>query len=175
MGAPDAGAPVPDAPVSERFFMQSARAGAIVSVFAMVLIVETGVLHLVLSVRHPLLAWILTVSSVSVLAWLLADYVALGRSSLDVGPDGLAGRIGRRVRLAVPPDRIASAIQPQWRDVSGLGEGYVNATKPATPNVLLTFREPVEIQLLGMARRVVRIGIRLDRPEAFVEALGRTR
>jgi len=162
-------------PVSERFFMRSARAGAIMSVFAMVLVVETGVLHLVLSVRHPLLAWILTASSCSVLAWLLADYAALGRSSLDVGPDGLAGRIGRRVRLAVPPDRIASAIQPHWRDLSGLRDGYVNATKPATPNVLLVFREPVEIELLGMPRRVVRVGIHLDRPDAFVEALRGTR
>lgn len=155
--------------------MRSARSGAIVSVFAMVLVVEALVLHLVLAVRHPFAAWGLTASSLSALAWLLADHVALGRSSLGVEGGDLSGAIGRRLRLDVPRDRIASAIQPQWQDLSGLRDGYVNATKPATPNVLVVFREPVGVRLLGMPRRIVRLGVHLDRPDRFVEALARPR
>ena len=140
--------------VGERFSMRSARSGPIVSVFAMVLVVETGVLHLVLAHRHPLVAWILTASSLSVLVWLVADHIALARASIGVEAGALSGTIGRRLRLSVPLDRIASVIRPEWRDLSNARGGYVNATKPATPNILVVFREPVEVRLLGMPRRI---------------------
>ena len=125
--------------------------------------------------RFPLIAWILTASSVSLLLWLVADYAAMGHSAVQVGPDRLEARIGRRVFLTVPSSHVAAVSALDWRGVAGPRGSYLNATKPATPNVLIVFREPVEAQIVGMRRPIEKLALHLDQPERFVEALERLR
>lgn len=162
-----------------RFTYRSARSGSLVAGLGLAIVVETMVVHLVLVARHPLIAWALTASSVAALAWLAADYRALGRGTVGVDGDVLELQVGRRVDLRLPRTTVQDVIRPGWRDLPQAGErdaaGFFNATKPAAPNVLLTLVAPVDVRLAGgLSRRAQRIALRLDDPDAFIAALAPT-
>ena len=155
------------------FTCRRARSASITVAIGMLLVVETGGFHaLLLYLGHPLAAWTLTLLSLTALAWLISDYRAMGTAAIHVGPERMDLRIGRRISAVVPRTALASIIAPTWRDLQP-GEDYLNGTKPARPNVMLTFRDPVSVTLLGAVRRPVRrIGLHLDEPERFIAHLG---
>lgn len=140
------------------------------------IVVETVVLHAWLRTRHPILAWTLAVSSLSVLVWLAGDYGALGRGAIRVEHDAIDLRIGRRASMRVPLHMLESVMRPSWRDLPATdgpeSRDYRNLMKPATPNVLLTLAEPATVLLLGaVARPVRRLGLRVDDPDGFIAAI----
>src|SRR5262249_9629593 len=61
------------------FTCGGARWGALTRVIGTVIVIETAGLHLLLWSRAPWAAWSLTAVSAALLAWLVADYRALGR------------------------------------------------------------------------------------------------
>lgn len=154
------------------FTLRTARSRGLMLAIGLAIAVETAALHLLLIRRHPVIAWLLTASSASILVWLAADYRRLGDSALRIDDLAVHLDIGLRFRASVARDRIATAITPTWRDLPAPGAGFLNATKPAEPNVLLTFRDPVPIRVMGMVSRPVhQLGVRLDDPAAFLAAL----
>ena len=158
------------------FTYRSARSGSLMAGIALALLVETVVLHYWLVAKHPLLAWVLTLVSLTTLAWLAADYAAMGHGAIRLDDDSLRLDIGRRFSMRLPRGYVTSAIQPAWRDLPEAGTpaaaGYLNFTKPAQPNVLLTLREPVTLRLVGGVRRPVqRIGLHVDDPQRLVAEL----
>jgi hypothetical protein len=156
----------------EAFTYRRARSGSIIAVLAILIGVETATLHLLLWWIYPLLALALTTLSVAVLVWLVADYRAMGRDAFELRPGVLDLKIGRRLAAPVPRTAIASAVAPDPREIPRGRGDYLNATKPATPNVLVTLREPVPVRVVGGLRRSVRrIGLCLDEPERFIAAL----
>lgn len=91
----------------------------------------------------PGLTWGLTALSGATLAWLALEYRAMGRGTIRVETDALDVAIGRRAALRVPRTHVAAAVPAAWRDVPDApSPGYLNATAPADPNVLLTFAPP---------------------------------
>jgi hypothetical protein len=158
------------------FTYRSARSGSLVGGLGLAIAVETVALHLWLAARHPIAAWALTAGSVAALAWLAADYRALGRGAVRLDGDSLDLRIGRRLALRLPRAAVAEVLRPTWRDLPTAGTpaaaDYLNLTKPTTPNLLLTLAEPATVRLVGgLARRARRLGLRLDDPDAFIAAL----
>ncbi len=141
--------------------------------FAVLVIIETVVLHLLLYRYSLLLALVVSLLSLSALAWLVADYLALSRLNTIITDECLILRVGRRARATVPRKLLMIAISPSWRDLPDLPDRfYLNVTKPVEPNVLLTFSEPVIINLPGGLRRSIRIlAVFVDAPEAFLAAL----
>ena len=136
-----------------------------------VIAIETSVLHLLLVRNHPVWAWSLTLASALTAVWLVRDFVRFGRGVVTIDGDVLRLEIGLRFSASIPQSRIATAIAPTWRDLPASGHDYLNGMKPATPNVLLTFREPESLRLLGVAnRRVRQLGLHLDEPSAFLAA-----
>lgn len=159
------------------FSYASARSGSLLAGIGIALVVETVALHLWLYARHPLLAWGLTAASVGTLAWLVADYVAMGRGAVRVDADAVRMVIGRRVDATVERQSIESVVRPGWKDIPESGTpaaaDYLNLTKPAEPNVLVTLVAPKRVRLPGgISRRVRRLGLHLDEPDGFVAALG---
>lgn len=158
------------------FSMREARSASLVIGLGAVIVVETVVLHLLIGGRHPVVAWLLTASSGSVLVWLALDYRALGRGAVGVDGTGLELAVGRRAHGRIARDAIVAATRPSWRELPAAGTpeaaGYVNLTKPAPPNVLITLATPVTLRLVGGVRRAVqRIALCLDEPDAFIAAL----
>lgn len=158
------------------FTYRSARSGSLVFGLGLAIAVETLVLHLWLGARHPAVAWALTVASVATILWLAADYAALGSGAVRLVGDELDLRVGRRGAVRVPRSSVQAVVRPTWRDLPVTGapdaRDYLNLTKPATPNVLVTLAAPATVRLSGgLTRRARRIGLRLDDPAAFVTAL----
>ena len=164
----------PHLPSSAAFTYRSARSGALSAGLALAVAVEAAVLHLWLAPRHPAIAWALTALSALTLAYLALEYRAWGRGAVHLAPDRLALRVPGRAEAAVPLAALTGAAAATWRDVPDGPDGaYLNATGPAEPNVLLTFAAPVPVRVAGglVTRRVARLGLHLDEPEAFVRAL----
>jgi hypothetical protein len=156
------------------FTYRSARSGSLTAGLSLAVAVETMVLHLWLRRRHPGLTWGLTALSGVTLAWLALEYRAMGRGTVRVETDALDVAIGRRAALRIPRTHVATAVPAAWRDVPDApSPGYLNATAPADPNVLLTFAPPARVRLLGglVVRSVTRLGLRIDDPAGFVAAV----
>ena len=166
-----------DAPSIRRFSHRSARSGAVTAGFGLAIAIETAVLHLWLAGRHPAIAWSLTLVSLATFAWLAADWRAMGRAGISVTAHAVELRIGRRFAADVPRTSITGVVRPTWRDLPEPGSpaaaGFVDLTKPAEPNVLLTLASPVHVRLPGGLRRPVkRLALHVDDPDGFVAALG---
>ena len=160
------------APTSIAFTSAGARSGAITAVIAMLLVVETAALHLLFRRVAPLLAWGLTAASLYALWWLVSDYITVGRVALRLDASTLHVHVGRRLHATIPRAAIASAIAPTWRDLGAAAPPHFNATKPATPNVLIVFAAPQPARLLGMLPKSIgRLALHLDEPAAFLAAL----
>lgn len=152
------------------FSMRAAQSGGFVSVIAFAILIETSGLHLLLATTHPLIAWALTLSSLWALWWIAIDHRALAHTMIRVDADTIAGEVGRRVAFSVPRPAIASVERPRLMPTSGPPAGYLNATKPASPNVLIVFRAPVTMRVFGMSKQVRQLALRLDDAGGFIEA-----
>ncbi len=158
--------------MSVAFTSAGARSAAVTGALAMLLIVETAGLHLLLWRLMPRLAWGLTALSLYALWWLLTDYITVGRVGLRLDATTLHVHVGRRLRASIPRAAIVSATRPTWRDLGAAAPPPQNATKPASPNVLLVFTAPQPVRVLGMLpRSIERLSVHLDDPEAFLTAL----
>lgn len=159
-----------------RYHAHSARSPAVTMGVGLVVAVETIALHLWLVSRHPTTAWVLTALSILTIGWLVSDYVALGTSFVEVLPDEIELRVGRRATARIPRASIVSVMRPGWRDVpdpGGVdGRDFINPMKPAEPNVLLVVSPPASIRLFGrITRQAGRIGLHVDAPDNLIEAL----
>ena len=159
--------------MSATFTCRTARSAAIVGIFVFLVLVETAVLHTVLIRRLPLMAYLVSLVSLASVAWLVADYVSMGGEAVQIEADVVHLRVGLRVRTRVPRAALASVTAPGWQDLGAAAPRYLNATKPATPNVLLVFEPAQDVVLVGAARRTVqRMALHVDDPGGLIAALG---
>ena len=140
------------------------------------LAVETIAVHALLVGRYPIVAWILTLSSVFAIIWVVRDYTALGRGAVLLEQQMLRLRIGRRYNIPIPFRNVARVLMPTFRDLPtpGTNEGrdYLNLTQPSTPNVLILVEPPMRVRIAaGLHRTVARIALHLDDPGGFAAAL----
>jgi hypothetical protein len=158
------------------FSYRGARSSAITTAFCAVVAIESVAVHFAVAVRHPLVAWTLSLTSVAAFVWLVRDYRSLGSGAV-LGTDHLVRlRIGRRFDITIPLARITRVLQPTFRDLpapgTNQGRDYLNLTKPAAPNVLIVFDETQRVRLtLGIHREVRGIALRLDDADGFVRAV----
>jgi hypothetical protein len=159
--------------MSPTFTYRSARSGSLTFGVIMVVAIETMVFHLWLSPRFPVATWVMTGTMALSLWWLVADYRAMGTGAIRLHDDALELPIGKRFTAQIMRTDILSADVATWRDLVDMHRDAVNLTKPAEPNVLLYLREPTSVRLYGrISKRVRRVGLHLDEPAAFVQALG---
>jgi hypothetical protein len=145
-----------------------------------VIAIESAAVHFAVASRRPLLAWLLTLTSVLAVVWLVRDYLTLGAGAIRLGDDVLELTIGRRFAIAIPLATIERVSAPTFRDLPApgttQGRDYLNLTKPAAPNVLLVLREPQRVRLTaGVHRHARRIALRLDDAAGFLVALDERR
>jgi hypothetical protein len=159
--------------MTQTFSHRQARSTPIMVTFAVLIILETVAAHLLLLRYSLLLALAVSLLSLSALAWLVADYLALSRLNTIITDESLILRVGRRARATIPRKLLTTAISPSWSDLPDApSRTYLNVTKPAEPNVLLSFSEPVIIKLPGGLRRSIRmLAVFVDTPEAFLAAI----
>ena len=162
------------------FSYRSARSPAITFTLVAVIVIESVAVHFAVAARRPLLAWVLSFTSVLAVLWLVRDYLALGTGAVRLGDDTLELTIGRRFVIVIPLAAIDRAAAPTFRDLPApgttQGRDFLNLTKPATPNVLLILGEPTRVRITaGLHRDARRIALRLDDAPAFLTALDERR
>lgn len=156
--------------MDQPFSHSGARSFPFTATVGFLLVVESLCIHVAFFHRAPIFVSSQSFLALLGLAWLVADYVALGSSASTVTPGGVSLHIGRRATGFVPFRSMASATMPTWQDLSSsTASPLLNATKPIDPNVLLRFTEPVVLRVLGSFNRPVRaLAFHVDRPEAFL-------
>jgi len=147
--------------------------GSLLVGIAMALAVETVMLHLfVVSRWGPLAAWVLTGTSLYSLLWLTGEFRARVLRPPYVTDDALVIRNGMRASVVVPRTELSAVERVTWRTLPAKAADYLDIARPGEPNVVLHFRDPVEVALLfGRRRRVTRIGLRAERADEAMRAL----
>ena len=158
------------------FSYRTARSTAITTAIIAVVLIESVAVHFAVAARHPMVAWVLTLSSIAAVVWLARDYLALGTGAVRLTADRANLTIGRRFDVALPLDAIARVIAPTFRDLptpgTTQGRDFLNLTKPAAPNVLIVLEEPRRLRItMGITREVKRIALKLDDSAAFISAI----
>jgi hypothetical protein len=161
-----------EAPVTAAFTSARARSAAVTGALVMLIVVETSALHFLVHPVAPVLGFVLTALSVCALWWIVADYRAMGRVAARIDATTLHLAVGRRLRASIPRSALAASFTPTWSDLGAAAPPHLNATKPATPNVLLVFATPQPVLILGVVRKPIkRLSLHLDEPAAFLAAL----
>lgn len=157
-------------PKTTDFDCRGARSPALFATLLSVMALETVVLHLWLAANHPAVAWVLSVTSIVTMAWLVGDYRALQYARVRVGDDRLDLAIGWRVAASIPREQIASVSHASWRDIpDGAQQGFADVTKPAQPNIIIRCDPPASVRLLRTVnRRMSTIALCVDDPDALV-------
>ncbi|MGI4760449.1 MAG: hypothetical protein ACRYF0_07070 [Janthinobacterium lividum] len=165
----------PEAPPRAVAFSSYRDSGfvALVATAALVLVVEATCVHLLAQRWCPSLApWLLFID-VYGLVFLLGHAQAVRLRPALLGTDELRIRIGFVWELAVP--RAALVAAEVLREAPAAGSGVLGLSKLlfASPNILLTFAEPVVVEgPYGIRRTAQRIAVYLDQPRQFIAATG---
>lgn len=158
------------------FALRAAASPSLSVGLAAAILVETTVLHLWLTgAGHARWALASTLLGVFTIAWLLLDAAAMRRALVHVDDASLTLAIGRRWNATLPRAGLLSVAPLTWKDVPdpATARDYRNLTKPAEPNVLLAWREPVTVRGPGgVMVRMTRMGLHVDDAAGFVAALG---
>ncbi|MVN75876.1 hypothetical protein GO988_06010 [Hymenobacter sp. HMF4947] len=165
----------PETPTHATAFSGHRESGfaALVATATLVLTVETACVHLLAQHWCPSLApWLLFLDIYGVVL-LVAHLHAVRLRPALLTPTELHLRIGFVWELAVPrTELVAARILPE---APAAGSGVLNLAKLlfATPNLLLTFAEPVVVAgPYGMRRTARHVAVYLDQPRQFIAAVG---
>jgi hypothetical protein len=151
------------------FSHQPALSGSALWGFALVIVVESIVMHLWLARSHPVAAWVLVALGVYSILWLVGHARAMALRPIALAGDVLVLRAGLRLDARLALSELASAEHTSWRTAPAPAPGYLDAARPGTPNVVVTLRRPTLVTgVLGLRRTVTRIGLSLDEPARFV-------
>jgi hypothetical protein len=143
-------------------------------VFLVLMIVETVGFHLLIQHWSPLLAWILTGSSIYTIFWLIGDFNATRLHPIVLANATLHLRSGLRWSAALPLADIVEVQKPKQRDAKS--PGYLSLARAGQPQLVLLLRRPARVEgLFGRVKQVSRIGLFLDEVGAFREELARQR
>jgi hypothetical protein len=146
---------------------------ALVATAAGVVLVEATCVHLLAQHWCPGLAPWLLLLDVYGLAFLVGHAQAVRLRPVLLTPSELRIRIGFVWELAVPRATLVAA--EVLRETPAPGTGVLSLSKLlfASPNLLLTFAEPVEVAgPYGIRRTAQRVAIYLDQPRQFIAATG---
>ena len=139
---------------------------------AVMTMMESVVMHLVVAHWSRTGAWIVTGLSVYTAVWCVAMARALVLRPCVVDGDRITLRAGLLWTLRLRREDIANTHAPA-PDQPRRATGYVRLTTLTAPTLILELAAPQMAQgLLGIERRVTRIGLAPDDLAGFVRAMG---
>jgi hypothetical protein len=164
-----------EVPASAKAFSSHRESGfvALVATAAAVLVVEAACVHLLAQHWCPSLApWLLFVDVYGLL-FLLGHAQAVRLRPVLLSADELCIRVGFVWELAVPRAALVAATVLREAPAAGMGVLGLSKLLFASPNLLLTFAEPVVVVGPYTIRRTAqRIAVYLDQPRQFITAAG---
>ena len=130
-------------------------------------VIELGVVHLLLMLWNPVVAWVVFALTLAGLLWFIALTKSLRLMPVLLTETTLCVRMGTLIDLTI--DRDAIAAMGETIDADRLKDKRtLDATILSAPNTTLRLSSPVPMKrLFGKPRMVDRIALRLDDPAAF--------
>lgn len=154
-------------------FSQHRKSGYLLfaSAFFGILLVETVVVHLLVSRWNAVVAIVLLALAAYTVVFLIGDMVAVLRRPIVIHNGNLYLRTGMRWNAVVPLSDIAKAeALSGWYKAKSDEE--LNASLVGAPTVRLQFRQPVEFKgYFGIRRCTGSIVLSVDDKHSFVSAL----
>jgi hypothetical protein len=145
--------------------------GPVLIAILFALLAEGIALHLFVRHWSAVAAWILTILTAYAAVWLIGDFRALGRRTTRLTADELIVRLGLRWTLRVPLARIR-AVRAITGPREPEGPDHLRAVLLGSERQLVELEAPLEATgFYGIRRRVRSIGLSVDEPERFLEAL----
>lgn len=160
---------------AKSFSYKSARSGSLVVGIILVLMTEGTAIHLWTYSKNVWIAFALDAMTLFTLGWIIAEYLAIGTGRIRVSDDEIELKVGRQFDMNLSRNAVADIARPDWRDLpqKGMPEAadYLHLMRSATPNVLITLREAVQVERPLIApRQIRRIGLHVDDPDGFITA-----
>lgn len=136
-------------------------------VFLMLAVMESGVLHILMwALGHGAVLLVLTGLADAGLVGAVWVIDSLGRRPTTIAGAQVTVQVGVLFRLAFPAEQV---------DLTGsvmTGARMLNGALLANPNLVLVFRSPCEVTVLGLLRRPVDgIRLKLDGADDFLARL----
>jgi hypothetical protein len=142
--------------------------GGVVFGFSMLLLFEGIAVHFLAEhYAGPLIAWLLTATSIYTMLWLIADYGAMRLRPIRIETDALHLSLGLRWSITVPRTSIAE-VRRITALPDTLPKDCLNLAQPGEPQFEIVLAEPVEARsLFGMGKSVSRLYVAVDDPARF--------
>lgn len=146
------------------------RYGAVVGVFAFMILVETSLLHILLALWAPWPAWTLSALSLYGILFLLADFNAARLRPIVIGERTLSLNLGLRWRATISREEIESVETLEGE--LARDRRTLKAVLIGKPNLILRLRTPhTAIGLYGFTKDFDRIAVGVDDVDGFRRGL----
>lgn len=133
-------------------------------------LIETAVVHFVVSQIWPRIGLFLSLLSGSSLLWIFFVIRSLRTHPVLIANGRLIMRCGTLKSIDIALDNIA-AIRTEWESDALKVDGVLNLSLIAYPNVIVDLIQPKESRRFGRERQVRSVAHRFDDLPAFVAAL----
>lgn len=146
--------------------------GAIVFALLLATAVEVPAMHFLVGLWSHKVAWALTALGVYGVLWVVGDWRAVRACPVRLDGDMLRVRFGLRWRVDVPVARIVR-IRPPTPEEKATKRGVdLRLTLPGAPMMVLELDRAAQAEgIYGLRRPVRTLGLGVDEPELFKEAV----
>lgn len=135
----------------------------------LMLVIESIPVHFLLHQWQPWLAWLLTISNIYVLLWLIADYRAMQLKPIELYEDRLVIHQGLRASVTVKLEHIRSITA--YEDSSSLNKEAINLSCSKVPQLTLELTQAMTVKQLFSNKSAKVFLFSVQNTDAFVNAV----
>ena len=137
------------------------------AVFLALQLIELSVVHFLVMMWNPTVAWVLLAISVWGAIWILALLKSLRLKPVLLTEEGMRVRAGFLIDTTVPYAAIREVRGPLGSD-EVKAKTTLNAAIFSWPEIVLELREPLSVPgLFGSSRLIDKVAFKLDEPAGF--------
>lgn len=163
-----------DVPAGSKPFIYHTYLTPMITTLVALQVIELLVVHMLVMMWSPTVAWVLFALSVAGVIWTVALLKSFRIYPVLLTESAVRVRSGMIYDFEVPLNLITDMRSPFSSEKLD-SKGILNLAIFSSPNVHLRFAEPVEIStLLGKTRTIEGVGLRLDDSAVFLKALGKS-
>lgn len=160
-----------DVPTGARAFVYHTYLSPMIATFIALQVIELSVVHLLLMLWNPTVAWVMLALSVWGIIWTIALLKSFRINPVLLTTDSVRVRSGMIYDFDVPLHRIADS-QSGFSAEELRDKRTLNLAIMSSPNVCLRFDEPITIKtFFGAKKDISGVALRLDDSAAFLSEL----
>jgi membrane protein YdbS with pleckstrin-like domain len=151
-------------------YHQKSGLGLIVGVFLVLIAIETPVLHYFISLKFPVLAWVVTALGLYAVVFILGDFNACRWRPIRVRDGNLELNTGLRWRSTIPLSEIEK-VESTTFDIEDK-DGLLNAAVIGNQNLVISLKSTQSAKgIYGFKKEFDRVAVTADEPSRLAAAL----